>query len=170
MSSFASSYIKTSTVAVQRNADVLTYTGGDIANINTEGTAYAEYSSAVIDGNYGTALSGTGSGAGRMICHYSATNCAINDGTAELQKTGLTAINTGIRKRASTWGTTPTMTVTGDGLAPASVASFDGVIAPTGIAIGYRGITNIEYLNGPIRNVRFWTRKLSASEQQAITS
>jgi len=167
---FPSTYIPTVGSAVTRNADVLTYPFAGNADA-TVGTCYAELgtfwttspvgqSLAVsFGGSTGAPLTASGSSA--------ATALSIFDGTTVTQKTSLSSMATGVRKRASAWGGAGIL-ITGDGLTVAS-AAFDGAMPSTTIEVGCAaGGTN--QWNGTIKNVRIWQTQFTAAQLQAITS
>jgi hypothetical protein len=83
------------------------------------------------------------------------------DGTNIVTKSGLSDISTAKRKRVVSWGTG--LTVTGDGLAPAS-GSFDGAFGSgASIEIG-------QFINGYIGPVAIYNYQMTDAELQAITS
>jgi hypothetical protein len=167
--SFASSYIPTTTVAVARNADVLTYPFAGNASASV-GSAYAELSNfqssfetnsvaISFENSAGWALYGAGAG--------ESTTISIFDGINIASKTGLTSLVTASRKRASSWGGS-TISVTGGGATVAST-TFDGDMGSAGIGVGCRTAGTSQWF-GTIRNVRIWQVQLSASQLQAVTS
>jgi hypothetical protein len=163
---FASSYIPTTTVAVTRDADLLTYpSAGNVAQ--GQGTAYAEAgpipgninNSRVISSTVGseTILSANGAPAALGFSIFDAVN---NAGTSNIdllvgQHRGATAWNTAILKAVA------------DGGAVATTAAYDGSIFSGDLVIG--GVINVE-LFGPVKNVRIWTTQLPDATLQAITA
>ena len=162
--SFASTYIPTTTAAVIRNADVLTYPFSGNADA-TVGTCYAEIGTEWAN-NTVVFIGFAAANVGMMIAG-DATTVRIQDGTNNANKTGLTSAQTAPRKRAISWGGAG-IAATGDGAAQAT-GSFDGNMGNTAIAIGCRtdGIVNAF---GTIRNARIFTVQFSAAQLQAITS
>lgn len=162
--SFASTFIPTAGSSVTRNADVLTYPFAGNADA-TVGTAYAELSSqwnasvsvalAFASGRFVLDVEGTAS-----------TTTVANDGVNVAFKAGLTAMNTGVRKRASSWGSS--LMVAGDGVAPDSVA-FGGDFGSTKISVG-NSDAGTENWFGTIKNVRIWQTQFTAAQLSAITS
>lgn len=155
----ATSPIVTTTAAVTRNVDSLTYqTAGNIdSSVGTLFTvALSNISSATRGMVYvGSSYFGTTSAS-------ATTSFRINDGTTNLTKSGLSAIDSAPRKRAGSWGPAG-LSVTGDGLAP-SVGAFDG-------AFGNGAIINIgEGLNGYIGPVAIYNYQMTDAELQAITA
>ena len=165
---FASSYIPTTTVAVARNADVLTYpfAGNALAAV---GTAYAELAT-IWQGVppttfYAVSLS-NGTGAIALLASTSAT---IFDGTNVVTKTALPDKFASSQKVASSWGGSGQL-ITGSGISAQSGA-FDGDIGSTGIGVGclLPGATGNE-LFGTLKNIRIWQTQFSAAQLQAITA
>lgn len=179
---FASSHIPTTTVAVARNADVLTYpTAGNIAN--TAGTAYVEFlpntQFQANDWN-DTALLIDTSGNGNTVVMW-----GRGTGASAVVTTRDSAGNT--QAAAATWGATPTV--------PVKVATSWGADTKIGGALGGTAYTPSAAYNGTvlagggtfqvggqfqpgatqgytgtIRNVRIWNYALSASALQSLTS
>ena len=170
--SFASSYIPTTTAAVTRNADVLTYPFAGNASA-TAGTAYAELGTEWDTGIAGLGHSAVASGAGAegMIASGVAapvsTSVFIRDGTNSASKTGLSGMNTAVRKIASSWGDGG-LVITGDGLAVGS-GSFDAAMSSTALGIGC-GSTGTAQWFGTLRNVRIWTTQVPNAALQALTA
>ena len=169
--SFATPYIPTTTVAVARNANLLTYSNTGTISAS-EGTVYAELSTAyTVASGYKDAIS-SAAGTGAQILGIgnaaaSTTRFTI-DGSTLTTKSGLSDMSTGTRKTAVTWGGS-TYSITGDGVAPTS-AAFDGSMTVTAsFGVGCNAAGTGQW-NGNVRNVRIWNRKLSASELQAITA
>jgi hypothetical protein len=168
--SFASTYIPTTTVAVPRNADVLTYPFAGNAS-DTVGSAYAEVSSVQTTGIFGnTCIIGFAVGVAGPLVQLSGnalTAITIRDGTNAATKTGITSLATGPQKLSASWGTG--IYVTGSGLAPATNATFGGTFGATAIGIGCAtGGTLHPFVT--IRNVRIYSTQLSASQLQAVTA
>ncbi|MDP2648726.1 MAG: hypothetical protein Q8P19_02395, partial [bacterium] len=168
--SFASSYIPTTTAAVARNADVLTYQFAGNASA-TAGTAYAEvmveHPGTLATDTVAVAFSNASSIGTLRAGNVANTVINIRDGTQTVSKSGLTDMQTAIRKRASAWGGS-TMAITGDGATVAS-GSFDGDLGSIAIAIGCDSAGGRTWF-GTIKNVRIWTSQLPNGELQVITT
>lgn len=163
---FASTPIPTTTVAVTRNADVLTY---PLSGADAAGTAYGEFGSLWTTAGATSVLLTLGNTNGRMLYSPSliATSIQMFDGTSTALKTGLTDMSTGSRKRASSWGGTG-QSITGDG-ASAGTATFDGSMSAAGtIEIGH--MVGSSQWFGTLKNVRIWQRQLPDATLQAITT
>lgn len=164
---FPSTYIPTAGSAVTRNADVLTFPFAGNADA-TAGTCYAELSTewATADAFSAAVSFRASDGTLRVGAGEAATTITINDTVTSAQKTGLTSMATGSRKRASAWGSNKS--ATGDGATPAA-AGFGGDMGSVSIAIGcLTGGTDQWF--GTIRNVRIWNRQFTAAQLQAITT
>lgn len=166
LGSFATSYIATTTIAVARNADVLTYSSA--GNIDgTKGWCYAEFDVANdSDGNQNIILGSDVAGVFPLYAQPSLGNVRTLDGTnAPIAQS---APMTGIRKGAGTWGGS-TLQCAHNGVVSTTTA-FDGNMNVTSVVrVGEDNAGN-SHLFGTIRNVRIGQRQLSASELQAITS
>jgi hypothetical protein len=163
--SFASTPIPTTTIAVTRNADVLNYVLAGNADA-TVGGAYAEVSTLWSTGptTAGAIMFGTSEGPLRAQAAAD-TQILAFDGTTVVSKSGLTAMSTGVRKRASSWGSG--ISITGDGVA-VTAGSFDGSFQTTSIGIGC-GATVAQWF-GTVKNARLWTRQISDAALVSITA
>ena len=156
--SIATSPIVTTTAAVTRNADSLSYQTA--SNIDfTIGTLYGEI------------MSNTGS----FIRHLALINDAYAgisasqttswraaDSTNISTVTGLTNITTGLRKRVVCWGS-GALKSSGDGITPVSGA-FDGNFGSgAAISIG-------DNINGYIRNIAVYNYAMTDAEMMSITT
>ena len=168
LGSFATSYIPTTTVAVTRNADILTYTGGNIPNLDAAGWAYAVVT---------TDDSSTVASSAIMVGHHANDGYPmyISSGTGKLSlydETAVRGFGTPSRpiitptKMATTWeGATSAGAISGNVVS----GSFDGTLGiGTTLGIGSSS-TGLVQLNGHIGPVAFGLRRLSDSELQAIT-
>lgn len=167
--SFASSYIPTTTASVTRNADVLTYPFAGNASAS-QGWAYAELGTLWATASGASMAINFGDGATvsalRVPNNQASTTISILDGTNTVGKTGLTDMNTGVRKRASSWGGSA-MVVTGDGSA-VETGSFDGALESAAIGIGCRTGGGNQWF-GTIRNPRIGVVKANDLALQAMT-
>ena len=168
LGSFASSSIATTTIAVARNADVLTYSSaGNI--LGTAGWAYAEYTfPRAADTSFSWRILNTGAASVPLYLIGGAAGAlGMADGAARVGPLPTYPINTPT-KAGSTWGGT-TGIVCNAGTAVNVVFDGDMNIGST-IDIGHLSGTGGFELNGTIRNVRIGQRALSSSELQAVTS
>lgn len=163
--SFPSSYIPTTTIAVTRNADVLTYpVAGNI--IDAAGTGYAEFTARANDtGN--SRLIGFDVLANTVLNFSSVTTTQIFDSTNNISSTpDATMLNGAVHKAASSWGAN--LKITLSGVAPLSVA-YDGTLIGANISIGSNGAVAGTFLNGTIKNVMIAQSQLSDAFLQSIT-
>lgn len=171
---FATSYIPTTTVAVTRNADVLTYPSA--GNVNgAAGSMYAEVAIETIFGALFTPLSFSASGA------YGAGNGFLlrrNFGVIEAGGNGSAcsiafSADTNVHKWGAVYVSGASQAPFLDGLkgsggTPAA-CDFTGV-GTTTINIGTFASGGTNPHNGNIRNVRIWNRALADSQLQALTT
>lgn len=161
---WASSPIATTTVAVTRNADMLSFVGTGNVN-NATGSAYAEITAASgIGSSVNYVAIGTGAANGFAVYKGAGnppTVISQFDNTSAQSKTGITDYSLQVPvKVASAWGGA-TMEITGAGLAPTSGA-FDGTMGDgTTIGVGNNG-SGGQVWNGTLKNVKLWAVKLSS--------
>ena len=163
LGSFASSYIPTTTVAVTRNADVLTYSSaGNI--LGTAGAAYAEVVTATAVNHAFVGFDSV-----NQLMSASSGKVSMYDGANQAVSGSSFPVNT-VFKAGVSWGAGG-LAATLNGATPGTNASFDGdaVNGKASIYIGEWSGGNASNF-GTIRNVRIWQRSLSSSELQAITS
>jgi len=166
LGSFASSYIATTTIAVARNADVLTYTGGDIPNLKT----------LLCDFERASGVSGTG------------IMASLNDGTANnvssIRIFDTTARFLGLVGGATQWSVEPAYTAGTRSKMAQSWATNDVKMAKDGAAqtqdttatmptvtqlnVGHQ--VGSFQLNGNVGPIYGWTRNQSQSELNAVTA
>jgi len=166
--SFATSYIPTTTVAVTRNADSLT---GPLANlIGSAGTVRAEvdlFNKRIIAGANRAILGSSGvTASGRALFLLTGADTWNSyDGTTFIASPSQDL--TIAHKAASAWGGS-TILVTSGGKAPLSGA-FDGDMGfVTAVEIaGYGGGNS---LDGAIRNLMGFSRKLDSSQVRALSA
>jgi hypothetical protein len=158
--------ILTTTAAVTRNADVLSYASAfDV----TQGTTLCSLRS---DSPSGTsdiyALGGDSSNA-RLMYWNSGTNRntgSVFDGANSASSTG-SSINTGIRKRASRWGADLRMCADGT---LGTAEAFDGSMgASTTLYVGCNQ-AGADQLSGNIGEVHIWNAPLTDAQMQQVTS
>ena len=162
---WATSPILTTTAAVTRNGDVLSYASAfDVA----QGTALCSLSSVVpITVSGYVALAGDANG--RMLRFDTSTardSGEAWDSTNTATATGLSLL-TGIRKRASRWGTDLLMCADGTlGVA----AAFDGSMgASTTMYVGCSQ-TGATQLSGTLRELHIWPTPLTDTQMKQVTS
>jgi hypothetical protein len=167
LGSAATSYIPTTTVAVTRNADVLTYpSAGNISG--TVGWCSAEVTSYYPNATQTVYIAGTGAG-GYVAYHDADGALKLFDVSAARSLIAEAHPNTVPNKIAVTWGgVTCTGAVNGSA---GSAQTFDGNISLAGSDIGIgSNSAGVGQIGGTMRNVRIGTsRQLSSSELQAIT-
>lgn len=160
---FPSSYIPTTTAAVTRNADVLSFT--QVGNIGaTIGTLIAnlDYNStsstrpAIVGSNW------------IQFAVNSATKLYSYDGTTENQTGAIMTRGTNY-KVGMTWGGS-SIVFAKDGTSY-SPFTFDGNLTFSG-AGSYIGVNFVDgdYIYGHIKNLRIWNRALTDVQLQAVTT
>ncbi len=165
---WATSPILTTTAAVTRNADVLSYASAfDVA----QGSALCSIKS-VIPINSGSnlyALQGGTGGNASFVYTNSADARTISrayDGVNSVSSTG-NSVNTIISKRCSRWGADLRNCTDGN---LGTAGSFDGSMGTAGILyVGcyYGGVMPI---SGPIREVHIWPTPLTDTQMKQVTS
>ena len=163
--SFASSYVPTTTVAVARNADVLTYPlAGNISN--SLGTAYAEVSFSNLTGIVNRYVIGSGATNGIVMDRITSTAIRMYDGTGVTDfAVASLAINT-VVKMAARWSSVRDAFAAGAQGTPTGQA-FDGYLGMTTLGIG---VANSAAQFGTVRNVRIYSSALSAAQLAAMTT
>jgi hypothetical protein len=158
--------ILTTTAAVTRNADVLSYASAfDV----TQGTSLCSIKS---DVPHNTSdiyfLNGDSANAsiGYLLSAVAKTTSYVYDGTSNTTAAGL-SVTTNISKRASRWG--PNLRVCADGTLGAQVA-FDGSMGATATLYVGCSQASINHLSGNIGEVHIWTPPLTDAQMQQVTS
>ena len=164
---FKSSRITTTTAAVTRNADVLTYAkAGNFSDAS--GTVYSEYEHSSWANAGGEPVVGD-SGAASTTCLRSTPNVSgvsAYDGTNNIN--GAAGTPSGVVAGAVVWGG-----VTGRAYAngtAGAVASYDGTWGFTDLAVCHQGSGVLAHFYGTIKNLRIYSRALSDAQLQAMTS
>ncbi len=163
---FVLSPIATTTVAVTRNVDVLSYPGASNVS-NSVGTAYLELTEAAgVGTQQGSILQTDVTTNGRVLEHLSGqatTTVSSFDGTNTVTKTGITDRSLGTPVPVATTWTGTTLKV-GQSTAALQSGTFDTTMGDgSKISIGISG-ANGNALAGTIRGVKLWTRALSDTE------
>lgn len=159
--------ILTTTAAVTRNGDVLSYASAfDV----TQGTALCSLRS-VVPLNSGSEIYALSSESTARFVYWASTrertSMAAYDSTTIISANTGSSINTGIRKRGVRWGAD-------------FLACSDGVIGTAGAFDGSMGSSAIlrvgcdssggSQLSGPIREVHIWPTSLTDVQMQQVTS
>ena len=160
---FATSYIPTGASSATRAADVVTCTGAAFSSWfnGTEGTLLDEFACAAMSNSpSGASLNGYG-------WNDNSTQALWWDGVANTATPSTVAVGQA-RRQVVAWdaagysisanGSTPT-TVTGRQPWPS---------ARSALQLG--GIGSIQYINGPIKRVRYWRKRLTNAQLQALTA
>lgn len=161
--SYPTTPIATTTVAVTRNGDALTFPAtGNL--VGTLGTAYCEYT---LEATTSAALFYEMVGAsGDALRVQSTGKLGYADGTNQAQGPAVAFPSTTPQKGASSWGGA-TGSVALNGAVTAGFA-FDGDMgfgATVGLGCAAAGATQ---LNGTIKNVKLWTVRLSDAQMAAL--
>lgn len=161
---WATSPILTTTAAVTRNADVLSYASAfDVA----QGTALFSGKTTSPVPNVIYALAGDTNG---RLCYWTSvttrTSASAYDGTT-VEKAGGLDISTGIRKRATRWGSDLAICADGFALTP---SAFDGSMgASTTLTVGADS-SGVSPFSGTIREVHIWPTPLTDAQMKQVTT
>jgi len=158
--------ILTTTAAVTRNADVLSYASAfDV----TQGTSLCSIKS---DVPHNTSdiyfLNGDSANAriGYLLSAVAKTTSYVYDGASNTNAVGL-SVTTNVSKRASRWG--PDLRVCADGTLGAQVA-FDGSMGAVGTMYVGCNQASISHLSGNIGEVHIWNTPLTDAQMQQVTT
>jgi hypothetical protein len=164
---FSTPSIDTTTLAVARNADLLTYTGGDVANIKTLACTFSRGVGIATAGTV-AALSDNTANEYSSISLTSATAVrfdGIDGGVSKWQTTASNAYTPAATSKVAYSAATNSIKMDLDGTAQTedTVATLPAV---TQVQVGH--LNGAVFLNGPVNHIYGWTRNLSQSELGAI--
>jgi hypothetical protein len=170
LGAFAGPYIPTSTIAVARNSDLLTYTGADVAG-SGDFTFYAEVARGFGTNNETIVEISDGTVNEREVVYIDTagkpTYGVVDGGVGQASLVNGSAITVGtVSKIAFVAATNNFKLEVNAGAIQADTAGT----MPTVTTLRVGGSVSGTTLNAPIRNLRRWNRALSSSELQAITS
>lgn len=163
-----SSRILTTTLAVTRNADVLTYTGGNITNIKTLACSFQR---AVGVSNQGVPVAlDVGAASTKYALSYldNASTFYFQgaDTTLQWQQTASNAYTPGTQSKVAFSIATNSIKMDKDGVAQTTDTSAS-VPATTILSVGHYSAGQLVF-NGNIGGIYGWTRNLSQSELGAV--
>ena len=165
--SFASSYIPTTTLAVARNADVLTYpTTGWYSD--TQGTAFAEFQA-----NWTTTaasqfvLARDGNGRFFYNAGTAATSVSNFDGTTAGASNTTSTYGFSTARAATAYSDSTKITSLSGGIG--STSAFDGGMGLGDLAVGC-GNNGGNVWFGPIRRVEYYANRMPNAVLQALTN
>jgi hypothetical protein len=163
---FSSSYIPTTTVAVTRNLDTLTYpTAGNV--LGTAGSAYAEFTLPIASTVTNQYVLDLNSGGNSPPMYYSiGGTLGIFDGTTQ-SLTPAFAASSVPQKIGSNWGGA-TMNTFAKGVA-GTPAAFDGNMGAGANMVVGNGNVLVTVAYGNVRNLLLWTTKLTDAQMQGQT-
>lgn len=165
LGSFATPYIPTTTVAVARNADVLTYTGGDIANIKTLAATF-QRAVGVSTNGWVAALSDGTINNYMSVSVPSATQARfLGVSGAATQWDVIPAYTAGTQSKAAFSAATNDIKMDKDGTTQTQDTS---ATVPTVTQLNVGHVAGSFQLNGNVGGIYGWTRNLSQSELGAI--
>lgn len=163
---WATSPILTTTAAVTRNGDLLSYASA--FNV-AQGSALCSVKTAVAQTLGDIRMLAGDSWAAKLMYLDSGSSRnqgRIFDGTSEAISTGLSLL-TGIRKRASRWGSG--LKSCSDGSLGTGVA-FDGSMGTVDTLYVGCSQVNAAHISGPIREVHIWPTPLTDTQMKQVTS
>lgn len=160
---FPSSYIPTTTVAVARNIDTLSYNSSNA--IDSQGAAYVE-ASLILPWNTTSSVASRfllSRGASGRMFYIGATITNINnyDWTTVLASNVWTTMNGNVVKMASSWSGSTKWIYFGSTVPKTS--AFDGTMGTGNIDVGISW-------NGTVRNIRVWKTPPTVAELTSITT
>jgi hypothetical protein len=171
---FATSYIPTTTTALTRAADVASVNTLSPWYNATEGTLYAEtqLTNTVANGRAGFDLN-DGSTNNRNIFRAIAVggadqNIVRSGGVVVASLASVSTPTTAVRKSASAYAVN-NFAFTVNGGTPATSTSGAVPVGITNLLLG-SGVGPSEYLNGYLRRITYYPRRLSNAELQALTT
>ena len=166
---FVSSPIPTTTVAVARNKDTLTYVSASNFGDPT-GSIYAETKVDAMNGLNINCVLGMGAAGSFPLFVGATTSISTNDVSANLGTTGSgLSFLTAPRKVAAAWGGV-TRSISKDGAAVAS-GVYDGGMNPSvNMTVGNYTAGSTYELYGNVRNLSLWTTKKTDAELAALTA
>lgn len=169
---FSTPAIDTTTVAVARNANLLTYTGADVANIKTLAATFRRESGVSSAGVVAQVDDGAGLAYGAAYL-TSATNLRFEGrgtgggGSIQWQVNASNAYTEGTQSKVAYSMATNDIKMDKDGTAQtqdtsATIPSFNQ------LSVGYSGGSGAIQLNGCVNHIYGWTRNFSQSELGAV--
>ena len=167
LGSFATPYIPTTTVAVARNADQLTYSGAALSSLSTEGTIIV--SASVADLGNTRRVFDRNTGGPSVPIYYQLGNGfqSFHDGAAARSAGVVGTAGVTAKLALAYGGSTGVMSKNG---ANQTAQTFDGSFGTiTSVSPG-GGYAAGQETNGPVTHIYIWNRKLSDSELRVITS
>lgn len=167
------SYIPTTTTAVARNADVLTYTGGDIANIKTLAAVDFRTNGVAATGTNYTILSLQDSSvvSNSILLRVNGTSLkpeslAFSGGVLQSAETHTSAVDSNAHSIAYSVAANNFVSAVDGG----DVKTDASGAIPTGLTTLYVGhYPSDQWMRGHPGAIYGWTRNLGSSELQAIT-
>ena len=157
----ATSPIPTTTVAVTRNSDLLTYpVAGNIAD--TAGTAFAQcfVPNTLSSGTHGIIADGSGV-ASYPLAITSGPQVGCYDGTGVVNATGNITVGASFKAAANWTGATRNVYRNGTNK---GTGAYDGTITPAALNIGAWSGAASGTLYGMLKNVKLWTIALSDAQ------
>ena len=165
LGSAATSYIPTTTVAVARNADVLTYTGGDIANIKTLAATFRREAGVSAAGWAATLSDGTVNNYMSVSVDSATESRFLGVSGGAVQWDATPSYTAGTQSKASFSAATNDIKMDKDGTAQAqdTIATVPTV---TQLNVGHAAGSFV--LNGHVGHIYGWTTNKSQSELSAV--
>lgn len=160
----SSSYIPTTTVSATRNDDVVSVSGANFTSWYNaaQGTFASTFSAAIATASV---LTTDVNGLGRPIYVVGGGGVRIFDGTNFAAATGAYTFNA-VASAATSYGAAGLVSALNGGTVGTN--SFSGSMGTSALYIGGRPSVS-EFINGNIKNIRYWPYQVTAAELSAIS-